>query len=69
MFIFFYLGHTALHCGILAHGRPQRNGPGYINSLPIIEALIKAGADPNSQVSGSINKQCLVTDVFPQYDT
>ncbi|XP_048777459.2 NF-kappa-B inhibitor zeta-like isoform X2 [Ostrea edulis] len=42
-------GHTALHCGILAHGRPQRNGPGYINSLPIIEALIKAGADPNSQ--------------------
>lgn len=48
---FLFLGHTALHCAILAHGRPQRNGNGYVNSLPIIEALIKAGADPNSQVS------------------
>lgn len=42
-------GHTALHCAILAHGRAQRNGNGYVNSLSIIEALIKAGADPNSQ--------------------
>lgn len=47
-----FLGHTALHCAILAHGRPQRNGNGYVNSLPVIEALVKAGADPNSQVSG-----------------
>ncbi|CAC5387552.1 unnamed protein product [Mytilus coruscus] len=41
-------GHTALHTAIIAHGTKRQNGS-YINSLNTIEALIKAGADPNSQ--------------------
>nr|KAG5706733.1 hypothetical protein BaRGS_007236 [Batillaria attramentaria] len=41
-------GHTALHCAILEHGK-QRAGNEYIDNLPIIQALIKHGADPNAQ--------------------
>ncbi|OWF40053.1 uncharacterized protein LOC110464266 [Mizuhopecten yessoensis] len=41
-------GHTALHCAILAHRRQNKNGE-FIDSIPIIETLLKAGADPNSQ--------------------
>ncbi|XP_070202976.1 uncharacterized protein [Littorina saxatilis] len=41
-------GHTALHCAILEHGKPGSEG-GVINNLPIIQALIKHGADPNAQ--------------------
>lgn len=41
-------GHTALHTAIIAHGTKRQNGT-FINSLNSIEALIKAGADPNSQ--------------------
>ncbi|XP_069115493.1 uncharacterized protein [Argopecten irradians] len=41
-------GHTALHCAILAHRRQNKNGQ-YIDSVPIIETLVKAGADPTSQ--------------------
>lgn len=43
-------GHTALHCAILEHNKPQVNGIDLINNLPIIQALIKHGADPNAQV-------------------
>lgn len=41
-------GHTALHCAILAHRRQNKNGQS-IDSIPIIETLLKAGAEPNSQ--------------------
>ncbi|XP_076109635.1 uncharacterized protein LOC143078651 isoform X1 [Mytilus galloprovincialis] len=41
-------GHTALHTAIIAHGTKRQNGS-YINNSNTIEALIKAGADPNSQ--------------------
>ncbi|XP_033757941.1 uncharacterized protein LOC117340283 [Pecten maximus] len=41
-------GHTALHCAILAHRRQNKNGQ-FIDSVPIIETLLKAGADPTSQ--------------------
>ncbi|XP_060078245.1 uncharacterized protein LOC132557742 [Ylistrum balloti] len=41
-------GHTALHCAILAHRRQNKNGQ-FIDSIPIIETLLKAGADPTSQ--------------------
>ncbi|BFZ25489.1 hypothetical protein BsWGS_28528 [Bradybaena similaris] len=45
-------GHTALNCAILAHGKVDTdNKP--INSVPIIQALIRAGADPNTQVQQS----------------
>jgi hypothetical protein len=48
--VLFFLGHTALHTAIIAHGTRRPNG-NYINSLNTIETLIKAGADPNSQVT------------------
>ncbi|XP_076457649.1 uncharacterized protein LOC143291592 isoform X2 [Babylonia areolata] len=41
-------GHTALHCAILEHGKVGVEG-GIINNLPIIQVLIKHGADPNAQ--------------------
>ncbi|CAL1546699.1 unnamed protein product [Lymnaea stagnalis] len=45
-------GHTALHCAILAHGRVDTDGQ-HLNSIPIIHALISAGADPNLQTQQS----------------
>jgi ankyrin repeat protein len=43
-------GHTALHCAILEHGKPSSEGVGGVaNNLPIIQALIQHGADPNAQ--------------------
>jgi hypothetical protein len=50
LLFYFFLGHTALHTAIIAHGTRRPNG-NYINSLNTIETLIKAGADPNSQVT------------------
>lgn len=41
-------GQTALHCAILAHGRPLQDGE-YIDSFVIIEMLLKAGIDANCQ--------------------
>lgn len=44
-------GQTALHCAILAHGKPKKNG-GTVSSTDsrsIIQALIKKGADPSAQ--------------------
>ena len=46
----YFSGQTALHCAILAHGKPKKNGEGSIDSIPIIQALIKKGADPSAQV-------------------
>lgn len=45
-------GHTALICAILAHGKMTTKET-RINSVPIIRALIQAGADPNLQVQQS----------------
>ncbi|XP_067676201.1 uncharacterized protein [Haliotis asinina] len=42
-------GCTALHCAILEHGQPRPDTGAPTDSKPIIEALIRAGADPNSQ--------------------
>ncbi|XP_045209596.2 uncharacterized protein LOC123561357 isoform X2 [Mercenaria mercenaria] len=42
-------GQTALHCAILAHGKPKRNGQDRIKSVEIIQTLIKHGADPSAQ--------------------
>lgn len=42
-------GQTALHCAILAHGKPKRNGQDRIDSVAIIQTLIKHGADPSAQ--------------------
>ncbi|KAL8592820.1 hypothetical protein ACOMHN_045974 [Nucella lapillus] len=41
-------GNTALHCAILEHGKADSEG-GVINNLPIIQVLIKHGANPNAQ--------------------
>ncbi|KAK3106923.1 hypothetical protein FSP39_003072 [Pinctada imbricata] len=46
-------GHTALHCAVLNHGRPTRGNNTTVNSLPIIEVLIKAGIEANSQAKKS----------------
>ncbi|XP_041373089.1 uncharacterized protein LOC121386301 isoform X2 [Gigantopelta aegis] len=42
-------GQTALHCAIRNHGKPREDGVRIINSIPIIEFLIKCGADPSAQ--------------------
>ncbi|XP_071095913.1 uncharacterized protein [Haliotis cracherodii] len=42
-------GCTALHCAILEHSQPRPDSGTPTDSKPIIEALIRAGADPNSQ--------------------
>lgn len=46
-----FSGHTALHCAILEHRKPSFEGEGFIDNLPIIQALIRHGADPNAQVT------------------
>ncbi|XP_059165766.1 uncharacterized protein LOC131948250 isoform X2 [Physella acuta] len=45
-------GHTALHCAIRSHGKLDADGT-RLNSIPIIQSLIHAGADPNMQVQQS----------------
>lgn len=46
---FVVVGQTALHCAILAHDKPRRNGQGRIDSGEIIQTLIRHGADPSAQ--------------------
>ncbi|KAK3791934.1 hypothetical protein RRG08_065485 [Elysia crispata] len=42
-------GHTALHCAIMNHGKVMRDNL-KINSIPIVQALLCAGANPNLQM-------------------
>ena len=53
--VFVFAGQTALHCAIRNHGKPKEDGVGIINSIPIIEFLIKSGADPSAQVCQILN--------------
>ncbi|XP_055865739.1 uncharacterized protein LOC106062450 isoform X1 [Biomphalaria glabrata] len=45
-------GHTPLTCAILCHGKVEADGS-RLNSIPIIQTLIEAGADPNLQTQKS----------------
>lgn len=45
-------GYTALQCAIVTHGKPI--GPNHrVNSIPIVQALLQAGANPDFQVQQS----------------